>query len=127
MTAPNIERLRKLLLIALRSDQDGEIAGAVRAVKRVLAKSGHDAHWLVQALRAEETTPWVMGPIVTDWQSMLEFCGEDTSLLMLSDRETEFILSLYNQRSRRKNWQPTHRQQQWLEGIYNRLKLTRRD
>lgn len=127
MTSPNIERLRKLLLIALRSDQDGEIAGAMRAVRRVLAKSGHDAHWLVQTLRMDEATPWVMGPSVTDWQSMLEFCGEDMSLLMLSEREAEFVLSLHEKRSRRKNWQPTYRQQQWLEGIYNRLKITRRD
>ena len=129
MPAPNFERLRKLLLIALSTDQDGEIAGAMRAVKRVLAKSGHDAHWLVEALRPNGVTPWVLGPSLTaDWATMLDFCGEDLSILMLSDREAEFIVSLNMQRSRKgERWTPSHRQKQWLEGIYNRLKLTRRD
>lgn len=128
MTTPNYERIRKLLLIALRSDQDGEVAGAIRAVKRVLAKSGHDEHWLVSTLRPNDTTPWIMGPSRTDWVSMLDFCGEDLSLLMLSPRETEFVISLNQQRSRKGDgWRPSHRQQVWLEGIYNRLKLTRRD
>ena len=126
MTAPNIERLRKLLLIALSSDKDGEIAGAMRAINRVLARSGHDAHWLADLLRPNETTPWVMGPSRAEWEEMLKFCGEDVSMLMLSEREAEFIMSLHYQKSSKsKKWNPTHRQLSWLEGIYNRLKLTR--
>ena len=43
------ERFAKLLRLALGSDKDGEIIGAVVALKRSLAAAELDTHWIVDS------------------------------------------------------------------------------
>jgi hypothetical protein len=43
------DRFAKLLRLALGSDKDGEIIGAVVALKRSLAAAELDTHWIVDA------------------------------------------------------------------------------
>jgi len=129
MTTPNLPRLQKLLLLALKSTNEGEAAGAIHAINRVLAKGGVDAHWLVEKLNSRPSVPWQLDRSNhgADTDERLAFCCEDHSMLMLSERELEFILSLSRRRNRYSDWRPTPRQAQWLRDIYARLKLTRRD
>jgi hypothetical protein len=46
LAAPDVDRLGKLIRLALISDEDGEMLGAIAALKRALTTAGVDAHWL---------------------------------------------------------------------------------
>ena len=58
MTKPlDKERLRKLLLIALSSDQPGEVMNAMVKIKKVLGLAGLDIHWLAGLIEAPSARP----------------------------------------------------------------------
>jgi hypothetical protein len=46
LATTDVDRLAKLIRLIFGSDKDGEIVAAVAAVKRLLAASDLDAHWL---------------------------------------------------------------------------------
>lgn len=119
-------RLRKLLLIALRTDKDGEAAAACRAIIKVLAKDGHDAEWLVDKLVGRPSKyilpvmaePWEN----EDWDAQLTFVSADEQIPHMKFAELSFIHSLLRQRALSTAWKPTIRQRNWLRGIYQRVK-----
>jgi hypothetical protein len=49
MTPAVVDRLTKLLRVALITDKDGEILCAINATKNTLTSAGRDAHWLADA------------------------------------------------------------------------------
>ena len=55
----DVDKLGKLIRLVFASDKDGEIVAAVAAVKRILAVSDLDAHWLADRLAAPTTLPTV--------------------------------------------------------------------
>lgn len=123
---PNVPRLQRLLGIALQTDHDTEVVAAVKAMRRVLAAGGADAHWLTNKL-GDPGPPWLLAPVFTaDPSEMLDFCGEGVSLLMLNERELDFVMSMSRKRGYYGDkWVLTPRQARWLKGIYERLKITR--
>lgn len=117
-------QLRKLLLVALSSDQPGEVMNALTMVKAALKRAGLDVHWLADVITASampkntSTVSWE--PVATDPRDQLQYCRERSELL--SRRETEFIESLDEQSlDRGLRWKPTERQANWLLNIYRRL------
>ena len=125
---PNLTRLRKLLLIALSTDADNQKVAALNAINRTLKAGQVDMHWLADKIDKPDP-PWLLAPAFTASPGeMLDYCGEDLSLLALNERELEFILSLNRQRGwYGSTWKLSPRQARWLKGIFERLKLTRRD
>jgi hypothetical protein len=128
MTTPiNTKQLKKLLLVALSSDQPGEVMAAIGKVKKALAMAGLDVHWLADSVlpTAPASTPssspfWgPMTPVVA-WQDMLGYC--DGRPDRMSPREQDFVMSLLQQWGGRAYWHPTERQLQWLTKIYTRLR-----
>jgi hypothetical protein len=118
-------KLRKLLLVALSSQQDGEIVAAIRAVNKLLKKGGKDIHWLVEQIDGHAVKPLTLfdpGPYEeADWRTMLDRVSRSQPTL-LSERECEFILSLTDQWiSRGERWRPSTKQRQWLTAIYLRV------
>jgi hypothetical protein len=129
----NLDRkqLRKLLLVALSSDQPGEVMAALGKVKSVLVKAGLDIHWLADTATATSSLPFTSifdrpprqrtyPPPMVEWREMLELCSTE-GRLHLSRREKEFVESLLEQWATREQWHPTDRQLQWLGDIYTRL------
>ena len=53
------DRVAKLIRLIFGSNRDGEVVAAVAAVKRILAASDLDAHWLADRLAAPTTLPAV--------------------------------------------------------------------
>jgi len=110
-------RLAKLLRLALVADHDGEIIGAVCALKRALASAGLDPHHIVDAF--ERGTSQVAPSI-----SPADVAGDDRSLVWfawhrrdrLSVKEAAFVESLTR-------WRGTisDRQRVWLHDICDRL------
>lgn len=126
MTAPlDTKRLKKLLLVALSSDQPGEIVAAVAKIKATLAKAGLDIHWLADSVLpvAPASMPsswsiWAREPVpVVPWQDMLAQCS-DRKWQLKRGVERAFIESLMDQWASRNHWQPTERQLNWLTKIY---------
>jgi len=125
MTTPDLDRLRTLLLIALQSTHDGEVTGAIGAMRKVLKKGGVDAHWLADRLNGGASLP--PPPPVYEAASypgeQLDYINSnDQYVMMLSDREIEFIISLNRQRVRYSPWSPSPKQAKWLGDIYARIK-----
>jgi hypothetical protein len=121
-------QLKKLLLVALSSDQPGEVMAALGRVKGALAKAGLDVHWLTDTLTVAPVLPlddpftrWAhQQPVVAPWQDMLGYCGARPD--RMSPREQDFVMSLLQQWGGREYWHPTERQLQWLTKIYTRVK-----
>jgi hypothetical protein len=126
MTQPlDKERLKKLLLVALSSDQPGEAMAALGKVRGVLSAAGHDIHWLVDTItghapaRATAVSPFHKTDRQT-WLEQLLFCVEN--LDRIRAREVVFIHSLFEQHDRYGDeWEPTPKQAKWLDDIYQRL------
>ena len=126
------ERLKKLLLVALSSDQPGEVMAALNKVRKVLGLGGVDIHWLAGQLVEPQVKPppayarsaWSTQPVYEiDWNKQLEFCTRNNVLRFLRDREVEFIISLNQQRDRNDYWSPSPKQAAWLQSIYVRATL----
>lgn len=124
-------QLRKLLLVALSSDQPGEVMAALGKVKAVLERADLDVHWLADAIAVTPATPLnvVWEPTVAptiDWREQLEFLTTKPERDLMSFREAEFIESVMLQWATRTEWKPTYKQQRWLRDIYARLSTQRR-
>jgi hypothetical protein len=93
------EKAAKLIRL-LGSDRDGEVLGAVHALRRTLDSAGHDLHSL-----AAIVAPPV--PAETDWVRMAQFCRMRQYAMRPKDRD--FISSMLKWRRI-----PTVAQQSWL-------------
>lgn len=127
------DRLKKLLLVALSSDQPGEAFAALSAINKQLKANKLDAHWLADKLNGASAPPppkvqpgyqpsygpWHK-PAHVDWQEMLIHCADHRPFLR--PREEEFIGSLLNQSQTHGGWYPSEKQLGWLAAIYSRLK-----
>ncbi len=120
------ERLKRLLLM-LSSNHDGEVVAAAKAVDRTLKAADRDWHDLVETLtspnpapyarRRPETPPRQDNSDEINWRAMHAFCLQQQD--RLRPREAIFVAGL-------KDWRgnPTSKQLQWLDDIFNRLKAT---
>ena len=130
------ERLKKLLLVVLSSDQAGEAMAARDAVVKILKKDGKDVHWLAAHLAglpprkvlpehkpgtAPPTAPMNPATPNAHWTEKIVYCADRMD--RLRSKEHEFIQSLMEQfiTSERANWHPTFAQEKWLDDIYMRL------
>jgi hypothetical protein len=121
----DVDRLGKLLRLALVADKDGEAIAAIGAVKRLLDSSGLDPHFIVDAF-ARGAAPVARvdaharhddgdgdddGP---DDRSKIWFCWHRRH--RLAAREREFVESIVR-------WSAplSPRQRQWLFNIVDRL------
>jgi hypothetical protein len=108
------ERAAKLIRL-LGSDRDGEVLGAVAALRRTLGNAGHDLHSLA-AIVAPPISPaprirsW-RAPAESDWQRMATFCFARQGRLSLRDRD--FVKSMRGWRGT-----PTPGQQSWLLDLF---------
>jgi hypothetical protein len=111
------DRLAKLLRLALGSDKDGEIIGAVVALKRTLAAAGLDTHWIVDAFE-RGAAPAVQQPRnksdERNDRSAAWFAFHRSH--RLSSKERKFIESIVQ-------WTAplSDKQRQWLHDICDRL------
>ena len=99
---------------------------AMQAICRVLKGGGKDVHWLLSQLSREDKpapAPWVFAPAAPPWRDMVKFLSDDVAMLMLSERELEFIVSM--KRRSYHQYSPSPRQYGWLTAIYQRVKLAR--
>jgi hypothetical protein len=128
MTTPlDKAQLRKLLLVALSSDQPGEAFAALTKVKGALKKAGLDIHWLAELVMATPRQSMPAPFQKTDTQSWLEQlveCAERVDVLW--PRELEFVNSLLAQLNERgEGWQPSLKQRKWLADIHVKVASTR--
>jgi len=126
------ERLRKLLMLALRSEgTPGERTACLDAIKRIIALDGKDETWFIDKVFGDDPPPlpFVMSaPIrrrptpreAVHWATMLDYLNQAAVLQRIRYREIEFIASLSTQESSRRFWEPTGRQLNWLTAIYER-------
>ena len=115
-----VEQLKRLLTLALLSDNDGERIASLEAVKRVLATDGKDAYWLVEKLAGGAAEPQRVAPPASDWAVWLEYVTREPVYERLRWKEQEFITSLMGQNMNRMNWRPSEKQSSWLFSIYMR-------
>jgi hypothetical protein len=126
-----MSKLGQLLLVVLSSDQPGEVAAAIAALRKQLDKAGRDIHWLADQLSkivdAPAVTKHVPGHVRRTaqsglWWLQLEFCIGN--LEKLREREAEFIESLMDQWTVKDvRWTPSAKQLRWLQNIYDRLQM----
>jgi hypothetical protein len=114
----DVDRLGKLLRLALIADLDGEITGALAALKRALASAGLDPHYVADCFERGAAAPVApsISPDVTQ--------GDDRSAIWfafhrrysLSPRDRQFI-------ERLTEWRGTlsTKQQKWLRDICDKL------
>ncbi len=130
MSPLDAARLKKLLLLALSSDQPGEVMAAITKLRSTLAKDGRDVHWLADSLTPSGSRPavapsyrpaWAPTPSSAGlhWEVMLDRC--EKHLDRLRPREREFIDSLRHQSGMKDYWVPTDRQYGWLSSIYAKV------
>jgi hypothetical protein len=110
------QRFGKLLRLALVADQDGEIIGAVCALKRALAAAGLDPHYIVDAFErgTSQAAPSISPDEQGDDRSTVWWCWHRRG--RLSRKEAAFIETLTR-------WRGTisARQRQWLRDIVDKL------
>jgi hypothetical protein len=113
-------KLAKLLRLAFGSDQDGEIVAAVAAVKRLLAASDLDAHWLADVVERGSQVAHVDHRDHDDHDHE----GEDSSAVWfayhrrysLTPRDRQFIEGLTRWRG-----PLSTKQQKWLRDVLDKL------
>ena len=113
------ERFAKLLRLALGSDKDGEIIGAVVALKRSLAAAELDTHWIVDTFErgAQVTCTQVTSDDTSskrDDRSAAWFCFHRR--YSLSPKERLFVENIVQRAT-----PLTPRQAKWLHDIVDRL------
>jgi hypothetical protein len=110
------DRLAKLIRLIFGTDQDGEIVAAVGAVKRLLAASDLDAHWLADIVErgTSPSAPSISPVAQGDDRSLVWFAWHRRD--RLSVKEAAFVESLTR-------WRGTisDRQRVWLHDICDRL------
>lgn len=108
------ERLAKLLRLIFGSDQDGEIVAAVAAVRRILAASDVDHHWLADRLTAPIALAAVDNCEDRDDRSDAWFCFHRRN--MLSPKERAFIENIVARSA-----PLSSKQRKWLHDICDKL------
>jgi DNA-binding transcriptional LysR family regulator len=109
------ERFSKPLRLVLGSDKDGEIIGAVAALKRALAAAGLDSHWIADAFERGAAVPVVVpGSEERNYVSDLWYAHHRRNLL--SERDRRFVETLVNWRG-----MPSEKQLKWLNDIIVKL------
>lgn len=119
--AIDMERLKKLLLVVLSSDQAGEVMAASAAIAKLLKKDAKDIHWLVASVAGQKQTKPAASPPpqnAPSWAVKLAYCEDRYDYL--TPRQQEFIGSLCEQRAERPGWQPSFAQKAWLNDIYSK-------
>ena len=125
---PDIERMKKLLLMALSSDHDNEMLIALHKLRRAIKDEGQDIHWFAEQL--DQKVPFTLQakpmhtPVATDWEDQLEFCAEN--IHELPPKHQEFILSIMSQKGRKTWWYPSPKQEDYLDAIYQKVSLRHR-
>jgi hypothetical protein len=117
----DVDRLGKLLRLALVADQAGEITGAIHALKRALASAGLDPHYVVDAF--ERGTKSITAPLAAD-DNPGHDDDDDTSLVWfawhrrdrLSPRDRQFVEGLARWRG-----PLSTKQQKWLHDVLDKL------
>ena len=104
------------LIRRLASDQDGEILACVTALKRQLAKVGLDFNDLAGTLTAGRSEP--SSDQVCNHRNVLAWIIE-TNLGQLAEKEREFVLNMSNWVRTR---DPTPKQAQWIDNIFERVR-----
>jgi hypothetical protein len=105
----------KLLRLLLISDQDGEVLGALAALKRALASAGLDAHYIVDAFERGMVGPKRTDDAVYgDLRSTVWFCWHRRD--RLDPKERQFVENICKRRTT-----PTDRQRAWILDIADRL------
>jgi hypothetical protein len=109
-------KLAKLIRLALISDEAGEILGAIAAVRRMLAASNLDAHWLADIIErgASPSAPSISPNAQGDDRSSIWWCWHHRD--RLSPKEARFV-----ETSTRWRGTISDRQRQWLRDICDKL------
>jgi hypothetical protein len=119
----DVDRFAKLIRLIFSTDQEGEAAAAVDAVKRMLASENVDAHWLADSFKRGAAPLARVDDVRADRHgddeerddhSAIWFCWHRRH--RLSPREHAFI-------ERIRTWRGplSEKQQQWLYSIVDRL------
>ena len=127
------DRIRKLILVMLSSDKDGEVMNAAQLIRRTLSQVGSDIHALsacvdgsgVEAGRAngarrEQERRSQEERAQPDWHAMAKECQQHAD--QLDDRERAFIDDMVRWTLRR---EPSERQARWLHSIWCRVGRSR--
>jgi DNA-binding transcriptional LysR family regulator len=117
LSTVDVDRLGKLLRLALVADEDGEILAALCALKRALSAVGLDAHWLADTV--ERGTKSVALPPTEDRperddRSAAWFAFHRRDLL--SPKERAFIENIVERSA-----PLSPKQRQWLYDLVDRL------
>jgi hypothetical protein len=122
--APIVPKLVPLLG-KMASDHEGEILASVRAIRRLLERHGLSLNDLGQALEAEPVVRVVYQerepdrkPATDEWLEMAQHCLAGAELL--SEKERDFVQTMVRV-LRRPGTQPTPKQADWLNDIFDRL------
>jgi hypothetical protein len=133
----SVEKIEKLLRVALSSDKDGEVLAAARAITRTLSGAGSDIHELAARVKGvsetdmrriydagvqegKDTAATAAGFKSTEgptWLEMAEYCaGHDDG--RLSAKERGFVEDMTRWCARR---EPSEKQAKWLHVLWVRL------
>ena len=107
-------RIAALVRLVLGSDKDGEILGAVEALKRTLAAAGLDHHRLAEVIEAGLPKP-AAPEIGDDWRALARFCQQHIG--KLTPKEAAFVATLARYKR-----PPSEKQVGWLISIAGRLR-----
>jgi hypothetical protein len=123
------ERIARCLLLALSSDQDGEVVAAVQAARRALAIAGLDIYALASAIETGlQAPPPAVDPAEPyrprqerqeaprDWRAEVKFCHRHRDHLF--GKEPGLIDTLMKWKG-----MPTPRQMEWLARIVARIRV----
>jgi hypothetical protein len=141
-----VERVRRLILVSLSSDQNGEALNALHALRRLLQVSGSDIHALANSigphngaelseaemqklydagyqngLQAAENKFYGDADFLDqsgepDWHTVAKWCQRHDD--RLREKEAQFVADMASRTVYR---QPSEKQEQWLRAIFLRL------
>jgi hypothetical protein len=120
------ERIARCLLLALSSDQDGEVVAAVQAARRALAIAGLDIYALASAIETglQAPPPAAYRPhrqeqrqeAPRDWRAEAKFCHSNRDQLI--GQEHGLIDTLLKWKG-----MPTPKQLDWLARVVARIRV----
>jgi hypothetical protein len=132
----SVEKIEKLLKVALSSDKDGEVLSAARAITRTLSGAGSDIHELAARVKdiseadvqriydagvqeGKDSVAAAAGFKSTEgptYYEMEPFCEERSE--RLNGKEQGFVSDMVRWCAR---WEPSEKQGKWLHVLYVRL------